>query len=240
MRYYNFLFWIALGCGVLLVGCQPQHRAQNSPERDGYTAQERQARSRQRTYERQRKRPGYEDPNEVLAERGLAQREDPAQVRRSEANLEPERTPRTEDANRGQANAATEGAVRASAQAEKVIREARSYLGTRYQWGGMSRSGVDCSGLMVLAFKEAGVTLPRVSDQQFAFGREVPRTKLKPGDLVFFRAGTAQRIGHSGLVVEVTATEIKFIHSISSGVTVSSLNDPHWKAHYISACRVLE
>jgi cell wall-associated NlpC family hydrolase len=69
-------------------------------------------------------------------------------------------------------------------QAGKIVRAAKSLLGTPYVWGGSSTTGVDCSGLVQLAYKAAGVNLPRVSYQQAGSGKRVGLGDLKPGDLV--------------------------------------------------------
>lgn len=65
-----------------------------------------------------------------------------------------------------------------------AVRSALGYLGTPYVWGGQSRSGVDCSGLMLNAFAEAGIDLPRVSYQQAARGARIGLDALRPGDMV--------------------------------------------------------
>lgn len=69
-------------------------------------------------------------------------------------------------------------------QAGKIVRAAQSLLGTPYVWGGASSKGVDCSGLIYLAYKAAGINMPRVSYQQANYGRKIPVGQLKPGDLV--------------------------------------------------------
>ena len=71
-------------------------------------------------------------------------------------------------------------------KAAKVISTARSYIGTPYKFGGTSRAGLDCSGLMLLSFKEVNITLPRTSAEQSNFGTAVKYSDLIPGDLVFF------------------------------------------------------
>lgn len=66
----------------------------------------------------------------------------------------------------------------------RIIAAAEHYLGVPYQWGGTSASGVDCSGLVQLAYKAAGIDLPRISFQQANAGKRVPLSQLRPGDLV--------------------------------------------------------
>lgn len=71
-----------------------------------------------------------------------------------------------------------------SGKAGRVIAAARSLIGTPYKWGGTSTSGVDCSGLVQLAYKAIGINMPRVSYQQAGAGRRVGIGELQPGDLV--------------------------------------------------------
>lgn len=65
-----------------------------------------------------------------------------------------------------------------------AVQTALSYVGTPYVWGGESRSGVDCSGLVALSLMAAGKKPPRVSYQQAAMGTRVGLNQLRPGDLV--------------------------------------------------------
>lgn len=67
----------------------------------------------------------------------------------------------------------------------KIVQVARSYLGVPYRLGGASRSGIDCSGLVLVAYRDgAGVKLPHKATLQAARGRRISRSQVKPGDLV--------------------------------------------------------
>jgi cell wall-associated NlpC family hydrolase len=68
----------------------------------------------------------------------------------------------------------------------RIVAAARRFLGVRYEWGGTSAFGFDCSGLIELVFRMHGVTIPRDADAQFAAGDPVTRTDLRRGDLVFY------------------------------------------------------
>jgi len=120
----------------------------------------------------------------------------------------------------------------------KVIEKAESYLGTQYAWGGMSRQGIDCSGLMVMAFREVGMELPRVSDAQYRYGKPVRRPDIQPGDLLFFSNYKPGLIGHTALCVALEDGVPRFVHASSSGARHDLLTNAYWDKHYISACRV--
>ena len=74
------------------------------------------------------------------------------------------------------------------------LTEARAYLGAPYEWGGMSERGIDCSGLVHMAFRRVGVTVPRDGDQQEAAGSEISAADLQHGDLITY--GDDERADH--------------------------------------------
>lgn len=70
---------------------------------------------------------------------------------------------------------------------QTVLSTAESYLGTRYRYGGSSKSGIDCSGLVYVSFlKATGVRIPRSVDALSKWVLIIPKNELEPGDLVFF------------------------------------------------------
>ncbi len=126
-------------------------------------------------------------------------------------------------------------------KAEKIVRHAKSFEGTRYKFGGTTSSGMDCSGLMYVSFKKENIDLPRISRDMATLGRRIYIGELSLGDLIFFRTskkGTG--INHVGLVVEARNGKVRFIHSTSSrGVIISSLSERYWRDAYVLAKRVI-
>jgi cell wall-associated NlpC family hydrolase len=80
-----------------------------------------------------------------------------------------------------------------------IVHAAWSYRGTTYIFGGMTRAGIDCSGLTYLAAERVGVHLPRDAADQSRVGTPVSRKDLRPGDLVFFGPGSRDSIHHVGI-----------------------------------------
>ncbi|MCL2733320.1 MAG: C40 family peptidase, partial [Actinomycetia bacterium] len=61
-------------------------------------------------------------------------------------------------------------------------------LGAPYVWGATGPNAFDCSGLMLYAYRQAGIALPRTSQEQMNAGQRVPLDGIRPGDLVIYRA----------------------------------------------------
>ena len=111
-----------------------------------------------------------------------------------------------------------------------VVGVAMRYLGVPYVWGGASPSGFDCSGLVMYAYSQVGVSLPHSSYAQYGYGSPVSRSELEPGDLVFFDG-----LGHVGIYVGGG----NFIHAPHTGdvVKISSLSG-WYAATYVGARRL--
>jgi peptidoglycan DL-endopeptidase CwlO len=84
-----------------------------------------------------------------------------------------------------------------------AVNYAEAQLGKPYLLGGTGPTAFDCSGLVMMAYRTAGVNIPRTSQQQWAGLPHVPANQVQDGDLVFFAGadGTATAPGHVGLVV---------------------------------------
>ncbi|PKM37595.1 MAG: glycoside hydrolase [Gammaproteobacteria bacterium HGW-Gammaproteobacteria-10] len=123
---------------------------------------------------------------------------------------------------------------------EAAIRQAlyghyREWASIPYQYGGLSKSGIDCSGFVYLTFaQKLGVHLPRTSDRQAQTGRLITQQQLRTGDLVFFNTGPQQH--HVGIYIE----QRRFLHvSTIKGVAISSLDNQYWSDRYWKSVRVL-
>ncbi len=125
---------------------------------------------------------------------------------------------------------------------EAIVSTALSYAGTRYKFGGTTRKGMDCSGLIYVAFKEHNHPLPRTSGAMATQGTLINKNEIRVGDLLFFKTNKKRnRINHVGLVVKVTNGNVQFIHATTSrGVLVSSLSEGYWNYAFVAARRILE
>lgn len=125
-------------------------------------------------------------------------------------------------------------------KANFLIKKATEYLGVRYRGGGTDANGFDCSGLMFTTFKSIDMILPRSSaDMANNAGYRIDRSQAKPGDLIFFST-VGRGVSHVGMITDVTADDIKFIHSsTSNGVVISSMNDKYYARNFVQINRVL-
>ncbi len=83
--------------------------------------------------------------------------------------------------------------------ASAAIAYARAQLGKPYQWGGAGPSSFDCSGLVMMAWLQAGISFPHLAQDQYDLTSREPLADLVPGDLVFF--GTPTNVYHVGLYI---------------------------------------
>jgi probable lipoprotein NlpC len=123
---------------------------------------------------------------------------------------------------------------------DTIISTARSYIGTPYKWGGTQRTGMDCSGLLLVSFKSAGINIPRTSKMQSKTGKKIKFKKLEPGDLVFFAMSKKRwKITHVGLVTEVRGkNDVRFIHASSSlGVIEANIYTDYYTKRFRKARR---
>ncbi len=121
-----------------------------------------------------------------------------------------------------------------SAIKEALYSQFNDWQGVRYQRGGLSQHGIDCSGFVYLTFKSRlGLDLPRTTWMQAKLGKEIKKSDLRSGDLVFFKTGITS--SHVGIYLEKN----KFLHaSEKKGVTISKLDHAYWKFNYWKSVRI--
>jgi len=119
---------------------------------------------------------------------------------------------------------------------DAVLLDVVSFLGAPYRYGGSSKQGTDCSGLICNVYASAAKKLlPRSTREQFQTGTPVGKDELQFGDLVFFNT-TGRKPSHVGIYIE----DDLFAHaSVVSGVTISSLESTYYKNRYVGARRVV-
>ena len=128
-----------------------------------------------------------------------------------------------------------------SKKANKIVSYAKTFEGTRYKFGGTTKRGMDCSGLVYTSFKNENIGLPRVSRDMAKQGKRISLRNAEEGDLVFFQTNKSRRvINHVGLVVESRRGVVKFIHSTTSrGVIVFSLDENYWNNAFVEVRRII-
>jgi cell wall-associated NlpC family hydrolase len=113
---------------------------------------------------------------------------------------------------------------------------ARRFIGLAYLWGGLSRYGLDCSGLVHLAFRAAGVVVPRDAEDQHGAARPVELGAERPGDLYFF----AREDGHVVHVGFVTGTG-RMLHAPETGKVIEEAPlTPRRRETLVAAGRLLD
>ncbi|WP_158845207.1 C40 family peptidase [Algibacter sp. L1A34] len=126
-------------------------------------------------------------------------------------------------------------------KAQNIIDYAEEFKGVRYKWGGTTKSGMDCSGLIYESFRAHDVNLPRISRDMAKRGDKISLKEVHKGDLLFFKTQNRRNaINHVGLIVAIKNNNIEFIHATSSkGVMTSWLNENYWNKAFFEARRIL-
>lgn len=126
------------------------------------------------------------------------------------------------------------GASAQRSRGEELADFALHLRGVPYRYGGATRAGFDCSGLVFYSHQQLGLTVPRTSRDQADEANEVKPAKLRRGDLVFFKIGS-RRVKHVGIYIG----DRRFVHAPGAGkpVSVSSLDEEYYSQRFHSAGR---
>jgi cell wall-associated NlpC family hydrolase len=138
-------------------------------------------------------------------------------------------------------NTAPHGELPEDKRVYKITAFALDQQGTRYKYGGTTKDGMDCSGLIFTSYLEEDISLPRTSRAMSLEGDRLELAEVNIGDLLFFETNKNKKvINHVGLVIEIQPGHIFFIHSTTSrGVIISSLADGYWFDHFVMARRLI-
>jgi cell wall-associated NlpC family hydrolase len=120
-----------------------------------------------------------------------------------------------------------------STKAQSAVAAALSKVGAPYSYGAAGPSSFDCSGLVMWAERQVGVSVPHSSYAQYGLGTAVPSNQIQAGDLVFFNTagGGASDVGiATGPTTAVSAT--------THGVMTHSINTGYWGSHFVGARRL--
>lgn len=127
---------------------------------------------------------------------------------------------------------------------DSLIDYALPYQNTPYRYAGKKPGGFDCSGFMCYVFSSVGEKMPASSKEIKTVGKEVPKEKIKIGDVVYFTGRNAKSNipGHVGMVIKVDANgEIWFIHaSVQKGVCVDAVSQAYYATRFLGARRIVE
>lgn len=118
---------------------------------------------------------------------------------------------------------------------KELKKSAYGFLGTRYRFGGNSKSGIDCSSFVQQVFREQEVSLPRTAREQFEVGSAVSPGDLQKGDLIFFST-YASYASHVGIYLGNN----KMIHASSRDrrVVISPMNTSYYRSRFLGAKRI--
>lgn len=146
---------------------------------------------------------------------------------------------RRKEAKRQNADASDVSTSRSGDPAKVALAYARTKIGVPYLWGGDGTKAdggrFDCSGLTRAAYAKAGISIPRIANDQYNATDVHPSwDELKPGDLVFFgQKGNSRSIHHVGIY----RGEGRMLHAPRTG-TLIRIDDVHYMNDYFGATRV--
>lgn len=112
------------------------------------------------------------------------------------------------------------------AKRSEIVLAALGHLDTPYVYGGTDANGLDCSALVQRVYRHVGKSVPRSSREQARVARRVSRSRMQPGDVVFF-AINGRQISHVGIYIG----DGRFVHAPNSRsrVRIEPLDNPYWQ-----------
>lgn len=115
----------------------------------------------------------------------------------------------------------------------------KMFIGLPYLWSGVSSYGFDCSGFTYSIYRYYGMNIPRDASEQIKAGRAVSKTKLQPGDLIFFAGDNGKGTVHH---VAMYTGDGNMLHSPKAGKRIEMIpvNTPSYKQEYAGARRYIE
>ena len=148
---------------------------------------------------------------------------------------------KTVSSKKDKVEANTSNDITISDAVKKVLDNAKTFEGVKYKYGGTTKRGMDCSGLVYTSFKQEGINLPRTTADLSKTGDWIDLKEVKEGDLLFFATKKRSRkVTHVGIVTNSRIGNVEFIHaSTSNGVMVSNLAERYWYFAFVQARRVL-
>lgn len=126
---------------------------------------------------------------------------------------------------------------------ESLVSFANKHLHIPYRSGGSSKKGFDCSGFVRYCFSQWDILLPHSSEAQSEKGEIVELPEARPGDLIFFKGHSSKtsRIGHVGIITDVTPGYVRFIHSAwKGGVRYDLLSADYYKKRFVAIRRMID
>ena len=133
-----------------------------------------------------------------------------------------------------------------SRKIEKMIRYAKSFIGTPYLWAANGPDSFDCSGFVRFVYAHIGYDLPRNSRSQSQVGIQQSIHTARKGDLIFFVSGTTPPIDitHVGIIISDADKngDFQFIHANHGAgcVSISNFSEPYFQSHYGGCRRVIQ
>jgi cell wall-associated NlpC family hydrolase len=121
-----------------------------------------------------------------------------------------------------------------SSKAATVVQAAMSKVGSSYSYGATGPSSFDCSGLVMWALRQAGMSVPHSSFAQYGLGQSVSGDQIQAGDLVFFNTA-----GAGASDVGIATSSATAVSATTHGVMTHSIRSGYWGSHFVGARRVV-